>query len=511
MESIKKDHSNKKIGVFIVAYNAELTIQSVLERIPDNIWEKITEVYIFDDASSDSTTRKSVAFKSAHSAKIRVFYNQVNLGYGGNQKRGYLYAIKEQFDVVVLLHGDGQYAPECIESLINPITDGDCHAVFGSRMMSKGGAMAGGMPLYKFMGNKVLTSFQNFILKSNLTEYHSGYRAYDVHTLANLPFMKNSNDFHFDTEIIIQLIEGKRKIIEVPIPTYYGSEICRVNGLGYAWNVFKTTMQYSFYKKELIYKEQFDFSSGEKYSFKKNRFSSHEQILKLLFAESFHKTQFSRVLDIGCGSGELAAKMGEVDIEVTGVDFYDNPKAKINCAKFIAVDIEKDLGNVIDGQYDRIVLADILEHIRNPEEILLEVRDALTERGCIIASTGNVAHIFIRMMLFLGVFNYTERGILDRTHVHLYTVKSFKDLINKSSFDIESIHYCPIPFENIIPGHRRFTDIFSWINMLFVKLLPKLFAYQVIVVAKPRRDRPSDLLRERQILTEYTAEKIDGI
>ena len=128
-----------------------------------------------------------------------------NVGYGGNQKAGYTYAVDHGWDVVVMLHGDGQYAPEVMQDLVSPIVRGEADAVFGSRMMIKGGARQGGMPLYKYIGNRVLTTSQNAITGLRLSEWHSGYRAYRVSALAALPYVGNSNGFDFDTEIILQL------------------------------------------------------------------------------------------------------------------------------------------------------------------------------------------------------------------------------------------------------------------------------------------------------------------
>src|SRR5262249_47485168 len=155
-------------------------------------------------------------------------------------------------------HGDGQYAPEVLDDLINPIAQGKADAVFGSRMMIPDGALKGGMPLYKYVGNKVLTRMQNVMLGKEMSEYHSGYRAYSVAALKQLPLLANANDFHFDNEIIVQLVEGGHQIMEVPIPTYYGNEICRVNGMKYAWNVFRTNLRYRLHKAGLLYARQFD-------------------------------------------------------------------------------------------------------------------------------------------------------------------------------------------------------------------------------------------------------------
>ena len=139
----------------------------------------------------------------------------MNLGYGGNQKIGYYYAIKGNFDYVILLHGDGQYAPEKILDMLNPLINNEADAVQGSRMIKKFDTLKGKMPIYKFIGNIALTTIQNFLTKLNLTEYHSGYRSYKVSALKEIPFQLNSNQFHFDTQILIQLSIAKKKIYSI--------------------------------------------------------------------------------------------------------------------------------------------------------------------------------------------------------------------------------------------------------------------------------------------------------
>ncbi len=167
-----------------------------------------------------------------------------NLGYGGNQKAGYRMAIDEGLDIIVMLHGDGQYAPECLPDILAPLERGEADCVMGSRMMEHGAARRGGMPLYKYVGNRILTTFENKVLGTKLSEFHSGYRAYSVNALKGIPFERNSDGFNFDTQIIIQLVDAGRRIVEVPIPTYYGDEICYVDGLKYAKDVSTDVVRY---------------------------------------------------------------------------------------------------------------------------------------------------------------------------------------------------------------------------------------------------------------------------
>jgi glycosyltransferase involved in cell wall biosynthesis len=238
---------HKKIGILVVAYNAESTLRSVLHRIPAPIWDKIEEVFVFDDSSQDRTTEVGRAMEDHEpfAGKLKVFKNPVNLMYGGNQRKGYKYAIERGLDIVVLLHGDGQYAPEVMQDLLTPLETGEADMVMGSRMMVKGAALRGNMPMYKYLGNKVLTFMENWLIGTRLSEFHSGYRAYSVHALRNIPLDEMTHNWHFDTQIILQFLKRGYRTKEVPIPTYYGDEICRVNGIPYAMNCVRETFKYA--------------------------------------------------------------------------------------------------------------------------------------------------------------------------------------------------------------------------------------------------------------------------
>jgi glycosyltransferase involved in cell wall biosynthesis len=165
--------------------------------------------------------------------------------YGGNQKKGYQYAIDRGLDIVVLLHGDGQYAPEVMASLLGPLERDEAEMVMGSRMMIKGAARDGNMPLYKYVGNKILTFMENRLIGTKLSEFHSGYRAYSVRALRNIPLEKLTSNWHFDTQIILEFLKQGYRIDEVPIPTYYGDEICRVNGIPYAMHCVASALHFA--------------------------------------------------------------------------------------------------------------------------------------------------------------------------------------------------------------------------------------------------------------------------
>ncbi len=235
-----------RIGILVVAYNAESTLQGVLDRIPPEIMAKVEEIFVFDDASHDRTFEVGKAYQQ-HTAqgKLSIYRNPVNLMYGGNQRRGYQYAIERGLDIVVLLHGDGQYAPEVMQNLLMPLETGKAEMVMGSRMLIRGAALRGNMPLYKYVGNKILTWIENRLSGTQLSEFHSGYRAYSVHALKTIPLDTLTTNWHFDTQIILEFLKRGYRIQEVPIPTYYGDEICHVNGIPYALNCIRETLRFA--------------------------------------------------------------------------------------------------------------------------------------------------------------------------------------------------------------------------------------------------------------------------
>ncbi|MFA5878988.1 MAG: glycosyltransferase family 2 protein [Candidatus Margulisiibacteriota bacterium] len=250
--------NNLKVAVFIPTYNAAKTLPIVLDRIPDSIKKNAAEIFVVDDASADNTYLIGIGYQALYQLpNLKIYKNEKNKGYGGNQKFAYRYAIDNGFDVVVMLHGDAQYAPEKLEFLLKPFEKEDADMVFGSRMAED--PLKGGMPLYKFLGNKFLTKIANIILRMNLSEYHSGYRAYSCHALQEIPFEKCADDFHFDTDIIIQFKLKGLRIAETPIPTYYGDERCHVNVISYGLNVLLSLFQYWLHAKGIKKIEKYNF------------------------------------------------------------------------------------------------------------------------------------------------------------------------------------------------------------------------------------------------------------
>lgn len=477
----------KKVLILILAYNAERHIAGVLNRIPDTLWNNAqyqAEVVIIDDCSKDNTSKVAREYLRGSARPIRLLRNATNQGYGGNQKVGYTYAIEHGYDAVVMVHGDGQYPPEFLPDMIAPILNGDADAVFGSRMINKGDALKGGMPKYKFVGNIVLTWLQNLMLGSKLAEFHSGYRAYSVPALRKIPFQFNSNVFHFDTDIIIQFVDCKLRMLEIPIPTHYGDEVCHVNGMRYAIDVMLSTVLSRIQKFGIFYAPKFDYARVAAYDDKGNFASSHGFALDQVAKNQFiGKAQ--RVLDIGAG-GFVAARLRAKGALVTGCDEREDSAMRGSYDAFYPMDIDRpDFGALATQHFDSILLLDVLERLQTPEDFMTQLHAwSAVDNPRIIITTANVAFFTQRFMLLLGQFNYGRRGTLDMTHKRLFTFASLKRLLEGTGFNIIEVQGIPAPFP-LAMGDGPLARALLKINLFLIKISKGLFSYQIAVSARP--------------------------
>jgi glycosyltransferase involved in cell wall biosynthesis len=494
--------AKQRLLVFVIAYRAEKTLTWVLSRIPGSIFQTFDcEILVVDDASTDRTFEIGHEWKEEHpEIRMTVLRNDYNQGYGGNQKVGYTYAIENGFDFVAMVHGDGQYAPEELPRLMQPLATGQADVVLGSRMMEKGAARRGGMPLYKYVGNRVLTKLQNFLLQANLSEYHSGFRLFSVEALKALPFHLNTNDFHFDTEIIIQFLNGGFRIVELPIPTYYGDEICYVDGVRYAKEVMHATLRNTAHRAGFLYQRRFDVGAGDNrhYELKLGYASTHSWALAAV-------PNGASVIDIGAGPGGMARELARKGCTVAVVDQF-SPGMPVEDIRVFRQDLDAPLTfDVTPYQY--LLLLDIVEHLHSPEDFLERLRRQFThERKTLILTTANVAFVIQRLMLLAGQFNYGKQGILDRTHTRLLSFRSTRHLLRDSGFRIKSLRGVPAPFPKVL-GNGRLARFAVKANLALIKLSKPLFSYQIYVEAESTPD-VSFVLRDTQQKSAERAPKL---
>ncbi len=209
---------NSRIVVVMPAYNAAKTLERTVSEVPDFV----DEIIVVDDRSTDDTV------EVARRLGLHTIRHEQNRGYGGNQKTCYLEALRRGADVVVMVHPDYQYTPKLIPALVHTITSGLYDVALGSRILG-GGALAGGMPLYKYVANRFLTAAENLLIGAKLSEYHTGYRAFSRQVLETLPLSENGDDFVFDNQMLVQVVQFGFRIAEVTCPTLYFEEASSIN------------------------------------------------------------------------------------------------------------------------------------------------------------------------------------------------------------------------------------------------------------------------------------------
>jgi glycosyltransferase involved in cell wall biosynthesis len=246
--------NRKKVVVVLPAYNAALTLEKTCSEIPRDI---VDDIVLVDDASKDGTADLARRIGIAH-----VIVHEKNKGYGGNQKTCYDKALSLGADIIIMLHPDYQYTPKLIPAMASIIGSGLYKVVFGSRILGKG-AIKGGMPGYKYVANRFLTLFQNIMLGQKLSEYHTGYRAYDKEVLDSINFRANSDDFVFDNEVIAQIFNAGFEIAEVTCPTKYFDEASSINlwrSIKYGLGVLGVSFRYSRHRKKKLLCRKFSLS-----------------------------------------------------------------------------------------------------------------------------------------------------------------------------------------------------------------------------------------------------------
>jgi 2-polyprenyl-3-methyl-5-hydroxy-6-metoxy-1,4-benzoquinol methylase len=454
-----------------------------LDRIPPSFRSRLSDIVVCDDASSDCTYAVGLEYQKTCDLPLTVIRRARNLGYGGNQKAAYRWAIEHDLDIVVLLHGDGQYAPEVIEDLVDPLVNSTCDAVFGSRMMEIGTARLGGMPLYKYVGNRILSRFSNSVTGLTLSEWHSGYRAYRVDALKEVPFESNSDGFDFDTEIILQLHEAEMSIVEVPIPTYYGNEICYVSGMRYARDVVRDVLRYRLHKM--------GFGSGrmafgdQGYELKVTPSSSHDKLLRWVSDKPL-----KRVLDLGCSDGRLGGALRLSGHYVVGVDAVKLDGVVDRLDDFVEADLNMGIPAEVGSDFDVVLAADVLEHLAEPSLVLRQLAESLDSGGVVLVSIPNIAHWYARLRVMTGRFDYERRGIFDAGHLRFFTRRSFTRMATDAGMQIRRSSICGLPIDAADRGGpmpRWLSRILAGLDRIGLSVAPSLFAYQLLFELEPSR------------------------
>lgn len=467
-----------------------------------NIPNKLDELFVrlesqavadleFEVLSIDHKNSTDLSKIRMGTLKWTTLKNPRKLQYGARQKLCFHYAIKNRFDFVIPLQTTEALEIPEILSLINSCTP-NVDLVIGKgprRSFFKNGSVE----FAKALCHRALGRIVNFLLRVRFTELPSAYRAYNCTLLAKIPFELNTNDALFDSEVLIQAHAAGAQSKEISVASYCRITYPHVSNLSYSWRLIKLALHYRAYMGAFLYDAKFDIAPLH-YPEKHSRYSSHSKIVARVKSSS-------TVLDIACGRGYISKRLiHEKNCVVDGIDFLSPTDVAKELRQYTQLDLNKDTEKVAEivrrGHYDFILLPDILEHLNDPEALIQSIREAspISKTCLILASTGNIAFGIVRIMLFLGFFNYGVRGILDRTHRHFYTRKSFARLFQQCGYDIKEQFSAPFPLETVLPAANFLRPLASAIenSLEFLnRIWPSFFAFNIMleIEAQPTLDQ----------------------
>jgi 2-polyprenyl-3-methyl-5-hydroxy-6-metoxy-1,4-benzoquinol methylase len=463
-----------RIGLFLFDCDDSGALARALDRLPKPAAAWLAEVVVMPSDPSqafDPLTESSPV-------RVRVHRAPRTYGYGGARKAAFEYALRRGMDYVVFLRADGTHPPEALPRLLAPILLEGKTLVFGARRPLPW-RREGMTSLLKRLVYAAACGFQNRVLGLRLRDYLSGFRVYPTSALECLPFQLDADDRTFDVEIVIQLRALGLSVFEVPIDPVWHEDPVPGQELAHVLRACRSALGYRLHQLHVTRRGRYLIERGVHYTLKHSETGSHMQIVAAI-------APGSRVLDVGCSQGLLARPLRERDVRVTGVDAGEPRGLARELEAYHQRDLEDSLDLPEGRIFDYVVIADVLEHLRNRERLLRGARRFLKPDGRLIASTPNIALWFYRLSLLVGRFEYGPRGVLDRTHVHLFTRATFRRELERAGFHLLKERVTALPFEVVFEstGRSRLLQAITRAYHLLAQLWPQMFAYQFILEAE---------------------------
>ena len=452
-------------------------LRRTLEQIPPQAVDFIREIAVFGHYPQEEIPEslKKIQAVPAYE-KLRICRTPRPYEYGDNLKNGFDYAVTRGFDLVVVFRSDGLYDPAHIPAILYHALNESCPAVLGDRFKKTDLKKNISLAAFKLRANRLFSRVEEAMLRLGIEDYHCGYRLFSTAILRSIPYHLNASDYLFDLQLLVQIRSLGVQICSVRVPAFCDPAMGLLKAVSYAARALWTVLGYRLHQLHISRKGMYFVDQGEIYTLKKNRYSSHMQIMASM-------KPGSSILDLGCGQGLLVQEYAKKGISTVGVDNIHPDKVSAHFESYIQKDLESELKLPHARVFDYIVLSDVIEHIQNRNQMMKSLRRYLKEGGEVIISTGNIAIWFYRLSLLLGRFEYGPKGILDRTHVHLFTLDSFSRFVQQNGYRILDIKYTPIPFELVLSstGRSKMVErITRWYHRL-TSMWPRLFAYQFII------------------------------
>jgi len=467
------------IGLFLFGCADRERLRQTLARIPAAAAPWLREVVVVPEPTAGLGVAEIEALARGSGLPVRLHRDPRDSGYGGARRAAFEYALVRGFEYVIQIRGDGLHPPEALPGLLYAALEDGQRVVIASRLLDRVETLRAGMTLARLAAHALATGFQNRALGLALRDYHSSYRLYAAGVLRGIPFQLNATDRRFETQILIQCRALGVPLCEVPVlPAWkeYGDGRA---GLREVIRGSATAVDYRLHQMHLTRRGCFFVEQDVHYTLKRSPTGSHMQIVESI-------RPGSRVLDLGCSQGLLAGPLREKDVRMVGVDSGPPERLSAELEAYYRRDLEQPLDLPLGRVFDYVVVADVIEHLRQRTQLMRSARRFLKEDGRLIISTPNVALWFYRLSLLAGRFEYGPRGVLDETHVRLYTGASFRREVEKAGFQVIRRRVTALPFEVVFQstGRSRLVRMIAEAYHLLARAWPSLFAYQFILEAE---------------------------
>lgn len=442
------------------------SLSRLIELLPDEALGRLSEILVVHERSSTWSAEDEAELVRASGAPLKFHRNPREYAYGDARKAAFEYVIARGFTHVVCLRAEDRHPVEALPELLRAVDTHPADLIIAARTNRKSDRSIG-------------TGLHERLLKLGMSDYQSSFRVYPTAALRALPFQLNADDRSFDTELLIQcrgLGVGIREI-----------------AIAHAWNEWDhvgerlravvrsaaAAVGYRLHQLHVTRRGQYLIDHGIQYTLKLSSTGSHMQIVNSI-------RPGTRVLDLGCSQGLLARPLLEKSVRVTGVDVQPEGNVTTELAEYFQRDLEEPCELPIGRIFDYVVVADVIEHVKNRTQLIRSARRYLKEGGRLIISTGNIAVWFYRLSLLAGRFEYGPRGILDRTHVHLYTRDTFRREVERAGFHVLEERCTSLPFEVVFQstGRSVWVQRIARVYHLIARAWPEMFAYQFILEAE---------------------------
>ena len=454
-------------------------LRSALASIPPELDDCLVEAVVMQGRAGVGGLPPTEELVGSRKLELRFHRPPRDAGYGGARKAAFEYALLRGFDQAVRASGDGSHPLERLPELLLAVLDAPDRLWIARRNTGLGTAVRAGAPVAGALVQALSTLFQNRVLGLRLGDYSSNLRVYPGRALARLPFQLDSDDSLFEAEIAIQFRALGVSIEELPLLPGGAGDGRGCDGWRHAIAACWTAIGYRLHQFHATRDGRYLVDHDVHYTLKLSETGSHMQIVSGI-------EPGCRVLDLGCSQGLLARPLRAKQVLVSGVDVDPGRQLADELADYYQRDLEEPLELPTGRVFDYVVCADVIEHLRNRQQLLRSARRYLKEEGRLVISTPNIALWFYRLSLLAGRFEYGPRGVLDETHVHLFTGATFRREVEKAGFRVVGQRVTALPFEVVFEstGRSRLVRFLASSYHALARWWPSMFAYQYVLEAE---------------------------